>query len=64
MAGVVLVTVNPSFQAREVEYVINQSKSAGILVMREFHGNQMLATVEEVRGRCPTLREQWEAEQT
>ncbi len=57
MAGVVLVTVNPSFQAKEVEYVLNQSKSAGILVMREFHGNQMLATVEEVRDRCPTLRE-------
>lgn len=57
MAGVVLVTVNPSFQAKEVEYVINQSKSAGILVMREFRGNPMLATVEEVRSRCPALRE-------
>ncbi len=57
MAGVVLVTVNPSFQAREVEYVINQSKSAGILVMREFRGNPMLETVEEIRDRCPTLRE-------
>jgi len=65
MAGVVLVTVNPSFQAKEVEYVLNQSKSAGILVMREFRGNQMLAIVEEIRERCPTLREvicfdQWE----
>jgi fatty-acyl-CoA synthase len=65
MAGVILVTVNPSFQPKEVEYVINQSKSAGILVMREFRGNQMLATVEEIRDRCPTLREvicldQWE----
>ncbi len=57
MAGVILVTVNPSFQPKEVEYVINQSKSAGILVMREFRGNQMLATVEEIRDRCPTLRE-------
>jgi fatty-acyl-CoA synthase len=57
MAGVILVTVNPSFQAKEVEYVLNQSKSAGILVMREFHGNQMLATVEEIRDQCPTLRE-------
>ena len=56
-AGVILVTVNPSFQPKEVEYVVNQSKSVGILVMREFRGNQMLATVEEVRDRCPTLRE-------
>ncbi len=57
MAGVILVTVNPSFQAKEVEYVLNQSKSAGILVMREFHGNRMLAAVEEIRDQCPTLRE-------
>ena len=57
MAGVVLVTVNPSFQSEELEYILNQSKSAGILVTREFRGNQMLATVEEVRDRCPTLRE-------
>jgi len=57
MAGVVLVTVNPSYQAREVEYVINQSKSAGILVMREFRGNPMLETIEKIRNRCPTLRE-------
>ena len=57
MAGVVLVTVNPSFQAREVEYVLNQSKSAGVLVLPEYRGNQMLATVEAIRGRCPALRE-------
>jgi len=57
MAGVILVTVNPSFQPKEVEYVINQSRSAGILVMREFRGNKMLATVQNIQDRCPTLRE-------
>ncbi|MDH4109401.1 MAG: AMP-binding protein, partial [Gammaproteobacteria bacterium] len=57
MAGVVLVTANPALQAREVEYVINQSKSAGILVTPEFRGNRMLATVEAVRANCPTLRD-------
>ena len=46
MAGIVLVTVNPSFQAGELEYVINQSKSVGLLVLPEFRGNNMLATVE------------------
>ncbi len=66
MAGVVLVTVNPSFQPKEVEYVLNQSKAAGILVLPEFRGNRMLHTVESVRGDCPTLREvirldRWEA---
>ena len=57
MAGLVLVTVNPSFQASELEYVINQSKSVGLLVLPEFRGHNMLAMVDEVRDRCPTLRE-------
>ena len=57
MAGVVLVTVNPAFQAREVEYVLNQSKSAGVLVLPTYRGNQMLASVETIRERCPALRE-------
>jgi fatty-acyl-CoA synthase len=57
MAGVVLVTVNPAYQAGELEYVINQSGSSGILVLPEFRGNQMLATVADIRDRCPTLRE-------
>jgi fatty-acyl-CoA synthase len=57
MAGIVLVTVNPSFRAAELEYVINQSNSVGLLLLPEFRGNNMLATVDAVRDRCPTLRE-------
>lgn len=57
LAGTVLVTVNPSYQPHEVEYVLNQSRSAGILVMSEFRGNQMAKHVEAVRGKCPELRE-------
>ena len=30
LAGVVLVTVNPAFRANEVEYVLKQSRSAGV----------------------------------
>src|SRR3984957_10451103 len=33
MAGVILVTVNPAFRSNEVEYVLKQSRSAGILVV-------------------------------
>jgi fatty-acyl-CoA synthase len=57
MAGLVLVTVNPAFRASEVEYVLNQSRAAGVVVFTEFRGNPMLATIEEVRPRCPELRE-------
>ena len=66
MAGLVLVTVNPAFRAHEVEYVLNQSNASGIFVLPEFRGNPLLATIEEVRPRCPELREvirfdEWDA---
>ena len=66
MAGVILVTVNPSYQADELSYVLNQSKSAGIFVVPEFRGNPMLRTVESVKAECPSLRtiirlDEWES---
>ena len=66
LAGLVLVTVNPNFRAHEVEYVLNQSRAAGIVVHTEFRGNPMLATIDEIRPHCPELREvirfdQWDA---
>ncbi|MEZ5375250.1 MAG: AMP-binding protein [Acidimicrobiales bacterium] len=57
LAGVVLVTVNPAFQAREVAYVLTQSRAAGIFVLPEFRGNPMLATLESVRPELSELRE-------
>ncbi len=57
LAGMVLVTVNPGFRANEVEYVLKQSRSAGVFVVNAFRGNPMLETVREVAPRCPELRE-------
>ena len=57
IAGMVLVTVNPAFRAREVEYVLKQSRSAGIFVVSGFRGNPMLETVQAVAPNCPELRE-------
>jgi fatty-acyl-CoA synthase len=57
MAGIVLVTVNPAFRSHELEYVLNQSRSAGLFVVPEFRGNPMMATAEEVHPNCPDLRE-------
>src|SRR3984957_16639832 len=57
MAGVILVTVNPAFRSNEVEYVLKQSRSAGILVVTEFRGNPILATAQALASRCPELRE-------
>jgi len=65
MAGLVLVTVNPGFRSAEVEYVLKQSRAAGIFVVPGFRGNPMFDTVQELAPRCPELREivrfdQWE----
>ncbi len=57
LAGVVLVTVNPGFRANELEYVLKQSRSAGVFVVNAFRGNPMLETVREVAPHCPELRE-------
>src|SRR5450631_1922620 len=66
MAGVILVTVNPGLPSAEVEYVLKQSRAAGVMVVPEFRGNPMLATVQALTSRCPELREiicfdQWDA---
>jgi fatty-acyl-CoA synthase len=57
MAGIVAVTVNPAFRAAEAEYVLRQSRSAGVVTATEFRGNPMHAIVEELQPRCPELRE-------
>jgi fatty-acyl-CoA synthase len=57
MAGMILVTVNPAFRAREVEYVLKQSRSAGVFVVNGFRGNPMLETVQAVAPNCAELRE-------
>ena len=41
LAGVVLVTVNPAYQPKELEYVLRQSRSSGIFYLRSFRGNPM-----------------------
>ena len=57
IAGVILVTVNPGLRSGEVEYILKQSRAAGVLVVSEFRGNPMLATAQALKPRCPELRE-------
>ena len=66
LAGTILVTVNPAYQADEVAYVLKQSRSAGIFLVPGTRGNPMLEHIEQVRGECPELREvirfdQWDS---
>lgn len=57
MAGIVVVTVNPAYQPKELDYVLRQSGSAGIFLVPEFRGNPMAAALEQVRPGLPALRE-------
>jgi fatty-acyl-CoA synthase len=57
LAGVTLVTVNPAYKPAEVRYVLTQSNSSGLLMVPEFRGNPMAATLASVRGELPALRE-------
>ena len=56
LAGVVLVTVNPAYKASELEYVLRQSRAAGVFTMTEYRGNPMASAVASVRSELPELR--------
>jgi fatty-acyl-CoA synthase len=65
LAGMVLVTVNPACRARELDYILRQSRSAGLFHVMGFRGNPMSEWVEQVRPQLPDLRkvfrfEDWE----
>src|SRR2546423_3368537 len=56
LAGLVLVTVNPALQPRELEYVLAQSRSVGLVYERSHRGNPMGDHLGRVRPRLPVLR--------
>ncbi|WP_209426730.1 AMP-binding protein [Pararhodobacter sp. SW119] len=57
LAGLTLVPANPAFQARELAYVMKQSKAAGLFFTREHRGNPMAEIAAEAAAGAPALRE-------
>jgi fatty-acyl-CoA synthase len=57
LAGIVIVTLNPAYRRREVDYVLRQSRSVGLFHVAGFRGNPMSETVTQVRSELPQLRE-------
>ena len=47
LAGIVLVTVNPAYQVRELKFVLEQSRSEAIYYVEDFRGNPMKAIADE-----------------
>ncbi len=55
--GLVLVTVNPAYRPRELKFVLEQSRSAGLFLVQEFRGNPMAQNAAEVVAELPSVRE-------
>ncbi|MFE9308044.1 AMP-binding protein [Streptomyces sp. NPDC006706] len=55
--GVIMVNINPAYRAHEVEYVLRQAGISLLVASRAHRGTDYRALVEQVRGKCPELRE-------
>ena len=56
LAGMILVALNPAYRARELEYVLRQSGSAGLFHADSYRGFDMTSAAKEVQSTLPQLR--------
>src|SRR6478736_8801641 len=56
LAGLTLVTVNPSLHPAEAAYVLGQSRAAGVFLVPDVRGNTLTAHIEAIRAELPDLR--------
>lgn len=56
LAGLTLVTVNPGLREAELEHVLRQSGTVGILSLDRHEGGAMAAQIAALRPRLPALR--------
>lgn len=57
LSGLVMVTANPAFQARELAYVLKQSGAAGLFQVENFRGNPMGKIGNDVAANIEKIRE-------
>jgi fatty-acyl-CoA synthase len=57
LAGLPFVTVNPSSQARELRFVLEQSGSSGLFTVESYRGNPMWEIARTVVAELPAVRE-------
>jgi fatty-acyl-CoA synthase len=55
--GAILVTINPAYRAAELEFALKKSGVSFLALARQFRQCDYVATLAEVRDRCPDLRE-------
>ena len=57
LAGLTLVTVNPAYQKRELDYVLRQSGAVALFLIKEVRGNPMEEMGRAMAEEIPALRE-------
>lgn len=57
LAGLVLVTANPAYQAKELRYVLEHSGAAGLFLVEGYRGNPMADIAQEAIRDLDALRE-------
>ena len=57
LAGLVLVTANPSFQVSELKYILEQSGAVALFMVDEFRGNPMAEIAHQAISGNTALRE-------
>jgi fatty-acyl-CoA synthase len=55
--GAILVNINPAYRTAELEYALQQSGTSLLIQARGFRTADYVALLDEVRDRCPELRE-------
>jgi len=55
LAGVILVTVNPAYQKRELKFVLEQSRSEAIYYVIDFRGNSVQEIADVVCDEIPAI---------
>ena len=64
LAGLTMVTVNPGYRAKELRFVLQQSRAAGLYLIGEYRGNPMAETAREVCAQLPAVRHVVDLEDT
>jgi fatty-acyl-CoA synthase len=57
LAGLTLVTANPAYQARELAFVLRQSRAAGLFIAKTYRGNPMAEIAAESASGVEAVRE-------
>ena len=55
--GAILVNINPAYRAVELEYALNKCGVSLLCLASRFRQADYVAILQEVRGRCPDLRD-------